>query len=50
MLVSKKNNWITAIHLSEKISEDLYEWGISRADVSTGELLTMEGQSISKLF
>ena len=50
MLVAKKNNWITAIHLSENISEDLYEWGISRADVSTGELLTMEGQSISKLF
>ncbi|MDC3203674.1 DNA mismatch repair protein MutS, partial [Prochlorococcus sp. AH-716-B04] len=50
MLVAKKNNWITAIHLSENISQDLYEWGISRADVSTGELLTMEGQSISKLF
>ncbi len=50
MLVAKKNNWITAIHLSENISEDLYEWGISRADVSTGELITMEGQSISKLF
>ena len=50
MLVAKKNNWITAIYLSENISEDLYEWGISRADVSTGELLTMEGQSISKLF
>ncbi len=50
MLVAKKNNWITAIHLSENISEDLYEWGISRADVSTGELLTMEGMSISKLF
>ncbi len=50
MLVAKKNNWITAIHLSENISENLYEWGISRADVSTGELLTMEGKSISKLF
>ena len=50
MLVAKKNNWITAIHLSKNISEDLYEWGISRADVSTGELLTMEGRSISKLF
>ena len=50
MLVAKKNNWITAIYLSENISENLYEWGISRADVSTGELLTMEGKSISKLF
>ena len=36
MLVARKNNWITAIHLSEKNTEDLYEWGISRADVSTG--------------
>ena len=50
MLVARKNNWITAIHLTENISENLYEWGISRADVSTGELLTMEGKSISKLF
>ena len=50
MLVAKKNNWITAIHLSEKNSENQYEWGISRADVSTGELLTMEGKSLSKLF
>ncbi len=50
MLVAKKNNWITAIHLSEQSSDDLREWGISRADVSTGELLTMEGQSLSKLF
>ncbi len=49
MLVAKKNNWITAIHLSKNISENLYEWGLSRADVSTGELLTMEGKSISKL-
>ena len=40
MLVAKKNNWITAIHLSQNISEDLYEWGISRADVSTCLLYT----------
>ena len=46
MLVAKKNNWITAIYVSEKNAEDLYEWGISRADVSTGELLTMEGQNL----
>ncbi|ABM73042.1 putative DNA mismatch repair protein [Prochlorococcus marinus str. MIT 9515] len=50
MLVAKKNNWITAIHLSKNISENLDEWGISRADVSTGELLTMEGKSLPKLF
>ncbi len=50
MLVAKKNNWITAIHLTKKTAEDSYEWGISRADVSTGELLTMEGESLSKLF
>ena len=50
MLVAKKNNWISAIYLSEHNSDDLREWGISRADVSTGELLTMEGKSLSKLF
>jgi len=50
MLVAKKNNWISAIYLSEQNSNNLREWGISRADVSTGELLTMEGESLSKLF
>ena len=50
MLVAKKNNWITAIHLSENNSDDFQEWGMSRADVSTGELITMEGKSLSKLF
>nr|WP_075439905.1 DNA mismatch repair protein MutS [Prochlorococcus marinus] len=50
MLIAKKNNWITAIYLSEESSEKSYEWGISKADVSTGELVTLEGQSLSKLF
>ena len=47
MLIAKKNNWITAIFLSEENSDEFYEWGISKADVSTGELITLEGQSIS---
>ena len=50
MLVAKKNNWITAIHLSESNTDNLYEWGVSSADVSTGELISMEGKSLSKLF
>ncbi len=50
MLISKKNNWITAIYLSEEYSDNSYEWGMSKADVSTGELITLEGQSLSKLF
>jgi len=50
MLIAKKNNWITAIYLSEENSNESYEWGISKADVSTGELITLEGQSLSKLF
>ena len=50
MLIAKKNNWITAIYLSEENSDECYEWGISKADVSTGELTTMEGESLSKLF
>ena len=50
MLIAKKNNWITGIYLSDKNIQDLNEWGISRADVSTGELITMEGKSLSKLF
>ena len=50
MLIAKKNNWITAIYLSEEKSDESYKWGISNADVSTGELVTLEGQSLPKLF
>ena len=49
MLVAKKNNWITAIHIEESQSPPHANWGISRADVSTGELITLEGKSIDKL-
>ncbi len=49
MLIAKKNNWITAIYLSDNEDDYCREWGISRADVSTGELITMEGKSIFKL-
>ena len=49
MLVAKKNNWITAIYIDEIKSKNEYVWGISRADVSTGELITLEGNSIAKL-
>ena len=49
MLVAKKNNWITAIYLEEtKVNQEV-DWGIASADVSTGELITLEGKSISKL-
>ena len=49
MLVAKKNNWITAIYIEEAKSTEDTLWGISRADVSTGELISLEGQSLSKL-
>ena len=49
MLVAKKNNWITAIYIEENQSKNEYAWGISRADVSTGELITLEGISITQL-
>ncbi len=49
MLVAKKNNWITAIHIDETKSPEESSWGISRADVSTGELISLEGQSLNKL-
>ena len=49
MLVAKKNNWLTAIYIDEpKLPEDTC-WGISRADVSTGELISLEGSSLNKL-
>ena len=49
MLIAKKNNWISAIYLSEENSNDSYEWGISKADVSTGELITLEAVSYTHL-
>ena len=49
MLIAKKNNWITAIHIEDSIQKNNYAWGISRADVSTGELITSQGISINKL-
>jgi len=49
MLVAKKNNWITAIYVEEGKSPENTFWGISRADVSTGELISLEGQSLNKL-
>jgi len=50
MLVAKKNNWITAIYIEEAKSPEDSRWGISRADVSTGELISLEGQSLNKLY
>ena len=49
MLVAKKNNWITAVYLDEIKSNQELNWGIASADVSTGELITIEGKSINKL-
>ena len=49
MLVAKKNNWITAIYIEEAKSIEDSCWGISRADVSTGELISLEGNSLNKL-
>ncbi len=49
MLIAKKNNWITSIYIEETKFNDEYLWGLSRADVSTGELITFEGKCIKKL-
>ena len=50
MLIAKKNNWITAIYIEESESPEESNWGISRADVSTGELISLEGKSLNKLY
>tara|TARA_Y100000589_G_scaffold248610_1_gene236622 strand:+ start:2696 stop:5482 length:2787 start_codon:yes stop_codon:yes gene_type:complete len=49
MLVAKQNNWITAIYIEDTKNDKDCTWGISRADVSTGELIIIEGNSINKL-
>ena len=49
MLVAKRNNWITAVYIEPMKSNSDYIWGIASADVSTGELITSEGNSLNKL-
>ena len=49
MLIAKRNNWITAVNIEERKNINEINWGISRADVSTGELITLQGNSIQKL-
>ena len=49
MLIAKKNNWISAICIEKTKNSNNYNWGISRADVSTGELIVIEGKSLLKL-
>ncbi len=50
MLIAKKNNWISAICIEKTKNSNNYNWGISRADVSTGELIVIEGESLLKLY
>ena len=49
MLIAKKNNWISAICIEKPKNSNNYIWGIARADVSTGELIVIEGESLLKL-
>ena len=49
MLIAKKNNWITSVYLEENKIKQKLDWGIASADISTGELIVMEGTSINKL-
>ena len=49
MLIAKRNNWITAVKIEEEKNTNEINWGISRADVSTGELITLQGSIIHKL-
>tara|TARA_Y100001970_G_scaffold286787_1_gene409808 strand:+ start:7516 stop:10287 length:2772 start_codon:yes stop_codon:yes gene_type:complete len=50
MLIAKRNNWITAVSIDDQSNKNGIMWGISRADVSTGELITLEGSLIHKLY
>ena len=49
MLIAKKNNWISAIHILDMNTNEYCQWGLSMADISTGELITMQGKSLSTL-
>ena len=49
MLIAKKNNWITSVYIEENKIKQKLDWGIASADISTGELIVMEGTSINKL-
>ena len=48
MLIAKKIIGLLLFTYQKKTTDESYEWGISKADVSTGELITLEGQSLYK--
>tara|TARA_Y100001970_G_scaffold285458_1_gene405296 strand:+ start:1589 stop:4363 length:2775 start_codon:yes stop_codon:yes gene_type:complete len=49
MLQAKKNNWLTSVVIEKGKEEEKIKWGLARADVSTGELFGMEGETKEKL-
>ena len=48
MLQARKNNWLASVFINEN-SQSL-NWGLARADVSTGEFCVQEGDELTALF
>ena len=49
MLQARKNNWLVAVLIENNKSEDFLNWGLARADVSTGEFIVSEGNGANNL-
>ncbi len=49
MLLAKKNNWLAAILITRTENQSSYNWGLAKADISTGEFKIQEGNGINSL-
>ncbi len=49
MLAARKNNWLAALILEENNKQTAKSWALAQADVSTGDFILKQGQSLSSL-
>ena len=50
MLQARKNNWLVAVLVEENMTKNFLDWGLARADVSTGEFFVSEGKGTNNLY
>ncbi len=50
MLEARKNNWLGAILIEKNTNNQLINWGLATADVSTGEFFVRQGKGSNSLY
>ena len=49
MLTGKQNNWLVSVLVESSSNPEIINWSLAKIDVSTGEFIVEEGQSINNL-